>query len=175
MNKEACFQLGYVAKIHGIHGEVSIVLDVDNPEYYQNLESVFVEFNSRLVPFFIEYMVLQERRALVKFEDFDSVDQAEQLEGCVLYLPVQMLPELGPDKYYYHELSGYAIQDAHLGGLGTVANIYEMPSQVLIGMEYFGKEVLIPINDAIVTKVDKSLKVIHTNLPEGLLDVYLED
>ncbi len=56
MNKEACFQLGYVAKIHGIHGEVSIVLDVDNPEYYQNLESVFVEFNSRLVPFFIEHM-----------------------------------------------------------------------------------------------------------------------
>jgi 16S rRNA processing protein RimM len=35
--------------------------------------------------------------------------------------------------------------------------------------------VLIPIQDQIVLKVDKANKKVYCLLPEGLLDIYLED
>ena len=75
MDKDSCFQLGYIAKVHGLHGEVVAVLDVDYPEDYENIEHVFVAQNSRLVPYFLEHFVLQpNNKALAKFEGFDSVD-----------------------------------------------------------------------------------------------------
>jgi 16S rRNA processing protein RimM len=41
-------------------------------------------------------------------------------------------------------------------------------------MLYKGKEVLIPINDETILKVDRENKIMQVCLPDGLLDVYLE-
>ena len=54
MDKKDCFNLGYIAKRVGNHGELGFVLDVDNGSKYQKLESVFIELNNSLVPFFIK-------------------------------------------------------------------------------------------------------------------------
>lgn len=68
MNIDACYQLGYVIKKHGVKGEVSVLLDVDFPEEYSELESVFVEINQKLVPFFIEAIQIRDDKAVIKFE-----------------------------------------------------------------------------------------------------------
>ncbi len=176
MDKDNCFLLGYIAKVHGLHGEVVAVLDVDNPENYEDIEHVFVAQNSRLVPHFLEHFVLQpNHRALTKFEGFDSVDEAADLVGSELYLPIKDLPELKEDQYYFHELIGFAVHDEVHGELGPVAQIYDLQTQDLIGLEFKGKEVLIPIQDGIVLKVDKAAKKVYCRLPDGLLDIYLED
>jgi 16S rRNA processing protein RimM len=39
-------------------------------------------------------------------------------------------------------------------------------------MDYLGKEVLIPISRAIVLRADGATKTLHTNLPDGLLEIY---
>ena len=176
MDKDSCFQLGYIAKVHGLHGELVIQLDVDDPEQYEALAHVFVAQNSRLVPYFLEHFVLQpNQRVLAKFEGFDHVDEAAQLVGSDLYLPLKDLPELGDGQYYFHELIGYEVHDEVQGELGTVRHIYDLQTQELIGLEYSGKEVLIPIKDGIILKVDKAEKKVFCRLPEGLLDIYLED
>lgn len=176
MDKDSCFQLGYIAKVHGLHGEVVIQLDVDDPGQYEDLERVFVARHSRLVPYFLDHFVLQPRqRVLAKFEDFNHVDEAATLVGAELYLPLNDLPELPEDQYYYHELVGLAVHDEVHGELGVVKHIYDLHSQELIGLDYRGKEILIPIKDEIVLKVDKTEKKILCRLPEGLLDIYLED
>ncbi len=176
MNKDSCFQLGYIAKVHGLHGEMVAVLDVDFPEDYENIEHVFVAQNSRLVPYFLDHFVLQpNHRALTKFEGFDTVDEAASLVGSALYLPIQDLPELQEDQYYFHELIGFNVHDEVHGELGEVKHIYDLQTQDLIGLEYKGREVLIPIQDGIILKVDKTEKQVFCHLPEGLLEIYLED
>ncbi|EAZ82342.1 ribosome maturation factor RimM [Algoriphagus machipongonensis] len=176
MNKEQCFQLGYVAKVHGLRGEVVVVLDTDNPEDYEDLEHLFLEQKSRLVPFFLEHFVLQPgNKVLAKFEDYDSLNQAEELVGSEVYLPLTALPELEDDQYYFHELIGFEVFDETIGLIGTVQVVYDLETQDLLGVTHQGKEVLIPIQDGIIQEVDKTAKKVFCHLPEGLLEIYLED
>lgn len=176
MNKNNCYLLGHIAKVHGLHGELVLALDVDYPEDYEELKHLFVEKNNRLIPFFLEHMVPQpSNRYLAKFEDYDHVDKVKDLVGSELYLPLKDLPELTDDQYYFHELVGCLIVDEKEGELGIVKVIYDLETQDLIGMEYQDKEVLIPIQDGIIQRVDKAEKKVFCRLPEGLIDIYLNE
>lgn len=174
MKFESCYQLGYVLKAHGLKGELVIVIDADNPQEYSEMESVFVEVNKKLIPFFIERIQLNGPKAIIKFEEIDSIDQAKKFKGSPIYLPLDVLPELG-DGYYFHELIGYKVVDSKEGELGTISGVFDSGSQDLIAMQYQEKEVLIPLTDEVVTKVDKKAKSIFTTLPDGLLDIYLSE
>jgi len=170
-----CFKLGHIVKKHGLKGELSILLDVDYPEDYTELESVFVEVNKQLVPFFIEYLQLNGDRGIVKFEDVDDLPVAEQLLKSALYLPAENLPALEEGQFYYHEVVGYTVVDKSLGELGPISEIFEFPTQDLLGVTYQSKEVLIPINDDIILRINHDNQTMEVNLPNGLVDVYLEE
>jgi 16S rRNA processing protein RimM len=70
-------------------------------------------------------------------------------------------------------LLGCTEHDKELGILGVIEEIIEMPMQVLAKIVITGKEVLLPINDQSLVKVDKKQQIVHVDLPEGLLDIYL--
>ena len=68
--KADCYRLGAIAKLHSYKGEVSIFLDVDDLQEYKHLESVFVEYDNKLVPFFLESIQIRQNGfATVKFMD----------------------------------------------------------------------------------------------------------
>jgi 16S rRNA processing protein RimM len=176
MNKEQCFLLGYVAKVHGLRGEVNVMLDVDYPEDYEDLKHLFLEQKGRIIPYFLEHFVLQPgNKALVKFEDLNTIDQVEGLVGSEVYLPLTELQELEEDQYYFHELIGFEVFDETKGLIGPVQIVYDLETQDLLGVTHQGKEVLIPIQDGIILKVDKAAKKVFCQLPDGLLEIYLED
>lgn len=175
MKLDQCFQLGVVLKPHGLKGELYISLDTDYPEDYQEMESVFMLQNGKLVPFFIEYIQLKNKEALVKFEDVEDKEGALSLRGNTLHLPLTELPELTGNQFYFHEIDGFKIEDSENGMLGIVKEVFEAGHQDLIGMEYQGKEVLIPINDEVILDVDRDNKLLRVSLPKGLLELYLAD
>ncbi len=176
MTKDDCFELGHITKTHGINGEVVFFLDVDSPADYEDLDTVLIEVRGELIPYFIESISINKNRAIVALEDIETVEQAERLLKCGLYLPLDNLePIEDPDRFYYHEITGYRVVDAEAGELGTVTTVYAMPTQDLVAMHYQGQEILIPINSAIVQGVDRAAKKLNVTLPEGLLDVYLSD
>ncbi|MDJ1492846.1 ribosome maturation factor RimM [Cytophagaceae bacterium DM2B3-1] len=170
-----CFELGYVAKTHGLKGELVIMLDVDDPDEYEEMDSFFIQIKGQLVPYFMESYNLQGNRAIVKLEDVNTIDAAKSLIGNKLFLPLDNLPDLEDDQFYYHQVMGYTIVDETKGDLGQVDAIYDMPGHDLLAMKYQGKEVLIPVNDEIVKKADHEQKIVYVSLPEGLLEVFLNE
>ncbi len=174
MDFESCYQLGYVLKTHGLKGELVLVIDADNPQEYSELESVFVEINNKLIPFFMERFQLNGAKAIIKFEEVDSIEQAKGFKGAKLWLPLDFLPEL-ENGYYFHELIGFKVIDSKEGELGKISGVFDSGNQDLIAMQYQEKEVLIPLTDEVVTKVDKEAKTVYTTLPNGLLAIYLLD
>ncbi|MCE7064257.1 ribosome maturation factor RimM [Dyadobacter sp. CY326] len=176
MTQDNCYLLGYIVRTHGTSGNVVIFLDVDYPEEYAELDAVYVEIKGELVPYFIESVNLQKQaNAIVKFEDINTIEKAQALVGSSLYLSLDDLEELGNEEFYYHEIKGFAVVDKTLGELGIVRKVYSLNGQDLIAMDYQGVEVLIPTAADIVLHADKENKQLMVNLPEGLLDVYLDN
>ena len=68
MHKDECYQLGHIIKTHGLKGMVKIELDVDDPNNYSKLESVFVEKSGNLVPFFIKKILMSGTKTLIHFD-----------------------------------------------------------------------------------------------------------
>ena len=174
MTKEECFYLGRIVSKFSFKGEVLIKLDTDEPESYLEMESVFVEYDNNLVPFFIERSSLQKSNLLrVKFEEVDTEEDADDLMKCNLYLPLNLLPKLSEDQFYFHEVIGYIVEDEIYGTVGTLTGVNDTTSQALFEIEKNGKQVLIPMNDQFLVKVDKKNKTIYVKTPEGLIDLYL--
>lgn len=174
MRKEECFYLGKIAKKFSYKGEVLVYLDTDEPELYENMESVFVEINKNLVPFFIENSALHKNDFLrVKFEDIDNEEQADEILGCELYLPLSFLPKLEGNQFYYHEVIGFEIEDQRLGVVGKIVSVNDSTAQPLFEVLNGTVEILIPMIDQFLVKIDRENKKVIMNLPEGLVEMYL--
>lgn len=175
MKQEQCFQLGFILKPHGIAGELQAQIEAESPQDYIEMESVFVEINKKLIPFFIDSLTINRNKAIIKFEDIDSIEEATPFSGKKLFIPLTALPELEEDQFYYHEIIGYTISDRNLGEIGPILEVYENPGHDLIGVDYKGTEVLIPFADDIILSVDHAKKLVESQLPQGLLDIYLNE
>ena len=174
--KEECFRLGSVARLHGYKGEVSIFLDVDNPQDYKNLESVFVEIDGKLIPFFLEHLFIRNKGfAVAKFETIDSEKQAQIILKRGLYLPLEVLPETEGTDFYYFEIEGFKVIDENYGEVGVVQQIIDLSGNPIIQIDSEGKEVLIPKQEEFILEIDRDKQVIKISAPEGLIEMYLED
>ena len=105
MRKDECYQLGHIIKTHGLKGIVSIELDVDHPNDYSKLESVFLEKSGNLIPFIIKEILMNSTKTLIHFEGIDHIDLAKDLIGKELYLPLDQLPKLRKGEYFFHDLT----------------------------------------------------------------------
>jgi 16S rRNA processing protein RimM len=173
MTKEECFNLGYISKTVGNKGELLLIFDVDDVKRYQKLETVFVEINKQLVPFFISALELRGNGAKVSFEGINTTEKAEEITRTSLYLPLTSLPALKGKKFYFHEVLGFTAIDKAYGNIGTVENILDYPTQALFQIKRDKTEILIPVKDDFIESIDRMGKTIHLNAPEGLIDIYL--
>lgn len=174
MDIKDCFYLGRVTKPWGVKGQMALFLDVDTPEDYAGLDSAFVEVKGKLVPYFFHIDQLNGNRAVVTFEEIGP-DQAQALSGHDLYLPLDLLPKLDGNNFYFHEVLGFKVIDDEKGDIGTLEQVIEYPAQPLFQVMKNGVEVLIPVIDEVIEKVDREQKILYISAPKGLIDLYLGD
>ncbi len=174
MTKEECFYLGKIVGKYSFKGELLIKLDTDEPGLYTKLESVFVEFNKKLVPFFIEKSSLHKSELLrVRFEDVDDEETADEFLKCDVYLPLEFLPKLNDDQFYYHEIIGFEVNDISFGKVGILKGVNDSTPQTLLEIDRDGKEILVPLNDQFFKELDKTKKTILLDVPDGLIEMFL--
>jgi 16S rRNA processing protein RimM len=174
MQKEECFYLGKIAKKFSFKGEVLIYLDTDEPYLYENLESVFVELHKNLVPFFILKSGIHKNNFLrVKFEDVNSEEDADEIMNADVYLPMSFLPKLEGNKFYYHEITNFLVEDVRLGKIGTVKRVNDTNYQPLLEIMNGEVEILVPLIDDFIIEVDRKNKIFKMDIPEGLVELYL--
>jgi 16S rRNA processing protein RimM len=175
MKKSDCFYLGKIVKKYSFKGELLIKLDTDEPELYENLDALFIDLRNNLIPFFIDSSQLHKSELLrVKFEEVTTEQDADSLLKSEVYLPLKFLPKLKDDKFYFHEIIGFTVEDVNFGMVGIVKSINDTTSQALFEIDRDGIEILIPMNDAFIKKVDKKNKLILVDTPEGLIELYIQ-
>lgn len=173
MTKNDCFFFGKITKTHGLKGEITVKLDVANPEDFKDLRYLLIEDRGNLIPYFIENQKINGDRMIVQLQDVKKVDQAVTFMGKAVFLPNEFMPELDEDDFYYKEIIGFKMIDVLKGEIGEISDVLEYPTQAVIQVMKDGKEILIPIHDDIIQKVNKKAKTLTVKAPEGLIDMYL--
>lgn len=173
MKKEEAFYIGYITKTKGLKGEVQLYFEFDAYEDL-DLDVVFADMNGKMVPFFVEsYKLYPNSTGLFYFDDIDHIDKAQVLVKKKMYLPLTKMPERDEDDFTYNDLKDYIVSDETKGELGKIIEINEYPQQFVATLVYQEKEILFPLNEDIIVEIDEEEKTLLVDLPEGLLDLYL--
>lgn len=173
MKKEECYFLGKITRRHGLQGNVFLKLDTDQPEMYSKLDSVFVDVNGLLVPFFVAKQSWSKGDTLIISFKNSTEALVDQAIGKDVYLPLSTLPELSGKKFYYHEVIGFEIREEDGKTCGTIVSVNDQTAQHYFILDLGGKEIIIPIIKDWILELNRDEKFMKMQLPEGLMDVFL--
>ena len=171
--KSNCVKVGFILKSHGIHGELVIRFQ---EEYYETLEEnpqLFLEIDNLLVPYFIADEGLRFKSGesvITQLEWVDTDKKAKDLCGLSVFVDrddvIEFENEMSP-----HALIGYQLFDETLGLIGVITEVNDFSGNVLLSVEYQGKEAMVPLNDDLIVRLDEDLHEIELRIPEGLFDL----
>lgn len=173
MKASDCFSPGFIVKPHGLKGGVVAKLTVKSPKAYEGLDALFIELRGQLVPYSVESFSVKDAIAYIKFEELQNAEQAMELRSAKLYLPAELAPETAEDDPSL--TIGYSVQDSVAGNVGTIREIMMAGSQETLVIENEKTDVLIPFVPQMVIKIDHKTRTVHTQCPEGLIDMYLHE
>jgi 16S rRNA processing protein RimM len=167
------FKIGKFVTIHGLKGDLLLKHTLGKKTSLKSLQAIFIEEKKdSFFPWFIESTKIKtEEEIYLKLEGIDSREAAIRLTQKEVWLPETDFKKFAA-KSAPASLLGYTIINEK-EPVGEILEVIEQPHQVLCRLEIKGKEVLIPLHDDTLQKIDHRKKQVHVTLPDGLLDIYL--
>ncbi|MFC0214312.1 ribosome maturation factor RimM [Paenibacillus chartarius] len=166
------YTVGKIVNTHGIRGELKIWPQTDFAEerFEKGSELVIETPNGTCVPVSVETSRIHKNMVLVKFKQFDNINECEKYKGSLLKVEEKYLGELNEGEYYYHEIIGCKVVTEEGQELGTITEILTPgANDVWVVKPPKGKEVLLPVIDDVVLEVDVASKLVRVRLLEGLI------
>lgn len=165
ITEQEVFRIGTLRKPHGVGGEINFSFETD---VWDRVEAPYlvVRTDGILVPFFLEaYRFRSDDLALVKFEGLDTVEAVSELSGAEVYFPRSLTPDNEEEELTLEYFKGFRIVDETAGEVGPITDVDATTANPL----FIVGDVLIPAQDAFIQSIDHEGRILHTQLPEGLL------
>lgn len=137
------------------------------------IKVIFLEQKKdELLPYFVENIRKKgDDELYLKLEGIDSKEDTTKFLRREVWMKEEEI-QMHTQKNNPIGWIGYRVLDQGKD-LGPILEVIEQPHQILCRLEIDTKEVLIPINEQTLDKVDHKNKMVLLTLPSGLLDVYL--
>jgi 16S rRNA processing protein RimM len=164
--------IGQIAGVHGVRGELKVEVLTDDPHRFGLLKRVLIgPDGEEPVAYEMEGYRLHQKRVLLKLRGVDDRDQAGELRGQLVQVPMAEALPLGEDEYYEHQIVGLEVWTAAGERLGTVDEIlYGVGNDVYVVKGEGRREILIPTIPGVVQQVDLEGGRMTVELPPGLVD-----
>jgi 16S rRNA processing protein RimM len=164
--------VGWVARPHGIRGQVIVNPETDFPEErFRVGATLFMKRGGAIEPVIVNASRLQQGRPVVGLDGISDMNAARALAGLEFRIPVEALAELPEGAFYHHDLVGCVVETSDGGAVGTVSAVEgEMGNTRLVVQSDRG-ELLVPLADDICTRIDPAGKRIVIAPPDGLLEL----
>jgi 16S rRNA processing protein RimM len=170
--KADCEKVGFFRKTHGVYGELVLEFEPKFEFSIEQAERFFVELDGLLVPFFVVedgFRFKTENSAILKFDDVENEKYAKRMVGNSVYLFKSEIV-FATDEFFDSELVDYLLIDEKLGEIGIIDQVDNYSGNIVITVQFKGKELLVPFNEDLLIELDKQNKIIKLRFPEGLLD-----
>jgi len=169
---ESLYQIGTIAKAHGLRGEVVFHFSDDIFDT-ADADHLILGIDGTLVPFFIEeYRFRGDASALIKFDGIHSVEQARPILGCPVYIEKELAAERGgeqPQTLAY--FVGFTVTDERMGLLGHIEDVDDQTENWLFLVRTAdGRQIMLPAHEDLILDIDHEQRAIRMRLPEGILD-----
>jgi 16S rRNA processing protein RimM len=167
------FKVGKIVSIFGLKGELILKHSLGKKTSLKGLEAVFIEERKdSFIPWFIQTTRIKtEDEVYLKLEGLDTKEEAKKLAQKDIWLPEDAFKKFSA-KSAPISLLGFTIVDRDKP-IGVIEEVIEQPHQVLCRINIQNKEVLIPLHENTIEKIDRKKKQVIVQLPEGLLEIYL--
>jgi 16S rRNA processing protein RimM len=167
------FSIGYFAATFRTEGELILEHELGKKSDFKGVQAVFLEQGKdKFLPYFIENAKAKnDSETYIKLEGIPTKEKAHLLCAKKVWLRDEDFRKLA-GKSAPISLIGYSLLDKDKI-IGIIDEIIEQPHQILCRLFIKEKEVLIPLNESTIQKINHPQKQVHTDLPEGLLEIYL--
>jgi 16S rRNA processing protein RimM len=165
--------IGKIVSSFGLKGELIVLHHLGKKIAVSKIKVIFLEQKKEeLLPYFVENIRKKgEDELYLKLEGIDSKEAASKYMRREVWMKEEEI-QTHTQKNNPIGWVGYRILDQGKD-LGPILEVIEQPHQVLCRIEIDTKEVLIPINEQTLDKVDHKNRNVVVTLPDGLLEVYL--
>lgn len=167
------FKIGKLVATFGLKGELVLKHTLGKKTSLKGLQAIFIEEKKNaFLPWFIESTKIKsEEEVYLKLESIDSREAAAKLSQKEIWIPETDFKKFAAKSSPISLLGYNIIQQTK--SLGNILEVIEQPHQLLCRLEIGGKEVLIPLNESTIQKIDHKKQEVTVTLPDGLLEIYL--
>lgn len=168
---ESRFQVGVISSTHGVRGEVKVFPTTDDVKRFKKLKEVILDTGKEDIILTIEGVKFFKQFAILKFKDYNNINEIEKYKGKSLYVERANAVRLQKDEYFIADLMGCKVVDEDEKPLGVLKDVLETgANDVYIVTSPEGKELLFPAIKECVLKVDVENELIQVRVMPGLLD-----
>jgi 16S rRNA processing protein RimM len=162
--------LGKVLKAHGTSGALRLLLEEKFKGYLRPGVFIFIDINGSKVPFRID-ATDDDAHFIITLHDLTGKDQADTMGGKDIWLPVEQIKKhhQRSPAHLRDKWTEYSITDAGSGQTLEIIRTEELPQQLMAIVVINEAERYIPLHEQLIISIDKETKVIHMQLPDGLL------
>jgi 16S rRNA processing protein RimM len=167
------FKIGKLVAVFGLKGELILQHHLGKKTSLKGLQALFVEERKEsFIPYFIETARIKSDEELyLKLQDINTREQAIKVTQKEVWIPEPDFKKFSAKASPINLLGYDVVEDEKV--LGKILEVIEQPHQILCRIEIEGKEVLIPLHEGTITKIDNKKQQVIVQLPEGLLEIYL--
>ena len=162
-------KIGIIVNTHGIKGEVKVKNFTDDVDRFEELDYILIEDDGEMKKFHIEGIRYAKSLAIIKFENYDNINDIEHFKGRDIYIEKTQLRKLPEDTYHVFDLIGLNVNEngKHIGKLVDVnQNAYQ---DIYIVKTGEGKIIQIPAVKSFVKSIDLQKGIIEVELIEGMI------
>lgn len=171
VNKDL-LEVGKIINTHGLRGEVKVATWTDSPEVFETLEFIYLKKDESMEPLTISGIKYQKNNLIVKFSELKDINEAELLKNKVIYARREDLGELPEGTYYIADLIGMSVKKENNEFVGEIKEVLQTgANDIYVTARPGAKDLLIPVIDDVVLKVDMENREVVVNLMEGLEDL----
>jgi 16S rRNA processing protein RimM len=166
-NEDPDEEIGRIAGVFGIQGEVKLEPYADAPERYNRLKRATVRLSDgRRIPVTILGARKHKTHVLLRLDGVNSPNDAEPLIGATLVIPLSERPPLPPGQYYISDLLGLEVITTAGEPVGPITDVLHAKEHDV----YVTPRGLIPAVKEFVRDVDLAKHRVVISPVEGLLE-----
>ena len=168
---EELLQVGAITSTHGVRGEVKVFPTTDDVKRFSKLKEVELETPTGTTKLHIKGVKYFKQFAILKFEEYDSLNDVECIKGCKLFVTRKNAVKLQKGEYFIADLIGMKVVDPDMQVEGELTDVMQTGANDVYDITLDdGRSFLLPAIADCIKKVDMSERVITIHILEGLLD-----